>query len=155
MNNEISRIVDQIERAFNGKAWHGTPLRVLLNDVDATIAASHPAPGAHSIWELTEHITFWLNVVRRRLAGEVVNDDDDWRPVGETSPERWHDTIAALEGSHKRLLAAVRVLSDADLDHEVPAMGYTRYVMIHGVVQHNLYHAGQIALLYRTALARG
>jgi len=142
MNSEVARIADQLERTYNGDAWHGPPLRKLLDDVDATTAAAHSAPGAHSIWELTEHITFWITVVRRRLAGEIVTEDGDWGPIGAATPARWAETLVALDASHTRLVAAVRTLSDADLEHVVPAMNYTNYVMLHGAVQHNLYHAG-------------
>ena len=38
-----------------------------------------------------------------------------------------------------------------DLEHQLdprpPAITDSRYVLLHGVVQHNLYHAGQIAIL--------
>ena len=154
MTTETGRIADQLERAFNGDAWHGPPLRTLLDDVDAVTAAAHPAPGAHSIWELTVHAAFWLTVVRRRLAGEIVGESGDWQAVGDTSPSRWTETLGALDESHQQLLAAVRALSDVDLEQVVPSMGYTNYVMLHGVVQHNLYHAGQIALLLRASRAR-
>jgi hypothetical protein len=47
-----------------------------------------------------------------------------------------------------------RALSDEHLERAVPTMGYTNYVMPHGVLQHNRYHAGQIAMLRRGAPAR-
>jgi hypothetical protein len=51
---------------------------------------------------------------------------------------------------HEELVAAVAVLPDSRLDEVVPGKQgahYTFYYMLHGVVQHELYHAGQIALL--------
>ena len=150
---EVDRIADQMERAFRGDAWHGTPLRELLTGVDATAAAGRHVSGVHTVWELTAHITFWMDAVRRRLAGEVLHlqDGDDWALIDARSAFRWRDTLAALDASHEQLLAAVRDLSPADLDRVVPSMGYTNYVMLHGVIQHNLYHAGQIALLLRAS----
>ena len=117
--------------------------------------APPPASGAHSIWEIIEHVTFWLDAVRRRLAGEVLDlhDGDDWPVEENPSPQRWQSVVSALDAGQERLLAAIRALADADLEHIVPAMGYTNYVMIHGAVQHTLYHAGQIALLLRTSQA--
>jgi hypothetical protein len=53
---EAARIAQQLENAFSGGAWHGPALLELLADVDATTAAAHPVPGAHSIWELVLHI---------------------------------------------------------------------------------------------------
>jgi hypothetical protein len=51
---------------------------------------------------------------------------------------------------HEELVAAVAALADSRLDEIVPGKEgayYTFYYMLHGVVQHELYHAGQIALL--------
>ena len=53
-SHEITRLLDQFEPAYAGDAWHGTPVRALLDDVDAGLAAAHPVPGAHSNWELVE-----------------------------------------------------------------------------------------------------
>lgn len=150
--SEIERIADQIERGYCGHAWHGTPLRDLLVDVDATTAAAHPVPGIHSIWELAGHIETWLDVVRRRLDGQVdPTEDENWPAIRDTTSEHWLSTIASLDRMHEKLVAAVRRLTDPDLEVPVPGKHYTRYVMLHGVVQHSLYHAGQVALLTRAA----
>lgn len=149
--NEVTRLVDQLERGYRGDAWHGTPLRALLTGVDATTAAARQVAGVHNIWELTAHVTFWLDTARRRVTGEVVTmqEGDDWALIDDRSPFRWRDTLAALDASFERLLDTVRRLKPEDLDRVVPGMGYTNYVLLHGVLQHTLYHAGQIALLLR------
>jgi len=54
--SEINRILDQMDRAFSGEAWHGPDLTLLLKGVSAEDASKHPVPGAHSIWELVNHI---------------------------------------------------------------------------------------------------
>jgi uncharacterized damage-inducible protein DinB len=150
--SEIDRIADQIERGYRGHAWHGTPLRELLVDVDATTAAAHPVPGVHSIWELTRHIETWLDVVRRRLDKQVdPTEEENWPMTSDPTSEHWQVTIASLDQTHEQLVAAVRRLTDRDLEVQVPGKDYTRYVMLHGVVQHSLYHAGQVALLTRAA----
>jgi hypothetical protein len=41
----------------------------------------------------------------------------------------------------------IRERPDADLERHAPGCDYSMYVLAHGVVQHDLYHAGQIALL--------
>lgn len=150
-SREITRLLDQFARAYAGDAWHGTPVRGLLDDVDARLAAAHPVAGAHSIWELVAHVTYWLDAAGRRLAGEVVDpqDDEDWPPAPAPSAGAWTAARAALEASHDRLLAAIRRLGPDDLEGPVPGQTYSVYVLLHGVLQHTLYHAGQIGLLRR------
>jgi uncharacterized damage-inducible protein DinB len=147
---EIARIVDQLDRAFEGDAWHGDPLMMLLEGVSADQAAQKPLRDAHSIWELTLHIAAWENVARRRLSGEMVPDpppEENWEPVDDTTPTAWTAACARLRERHDALRGAVAGFADARLDNQVPAKNYSYYVLLHGVIQHTLYHAGQIALL--------
>jgi uncharacterized damage-inducible protein DinB len=151
---EASRITDQLERAFDGKAWHGPPLMALLDGVDARAAAARPVPGAHTIWELVLHITTWMTIARRRLAGEAVEaaPDEDWPPMRSDAGEAgWRAALDALRAAHRSLVAAAARADDALLAAQTPGRDYTNYVLLHGVVQHTLYHAGQIALLKRAA----
>jgi uncharacterized damage-inducible protein DinB len=152
---EIARLRDQLERAYDGEAWLGMPVRELLNGVSFRTAAARPIARGHTIWELVTHITYWLDAAARRLGGEAVDpvNDADWPAMPSPSAAGWKAALAALEAGHRRLLAAVAALAESDLEGPVPGHDYTRYVLVHGVLQHTLYHAGQIALLKRAAAA--
>ncbi len=147
--SEIERIIDQIRRVSSGGAWHGPSLAELLVDVDARTAAARPIAGAHTIWELVSHITTWRDVVRRRLEGEVVEppDEVDWPPVPETSEESWGRARSSLESAGRRLEQTLASLEEAELERQAAGCAYSKYILAHGAVQHDLYHAGQIALL--------
>jgi hypothetical protein len=149
---ETGRIADQLERALDGDAWHGAPLLAMLRPIDAAGAARRPIAGAHTTWELVEHIRLWLDTARRRLGGEAVDwvAGEDWPPMpGAATPEAWASAVHALERSARDLVAAVRALDDAALARPVAGQSYDAYVLLHGVVQHSLYHAGQIAIVQR------
>ena len=147
---EVERIADQLRRAFEGKAWHGPSVREVLAGVTAEQAARQPLPDAHSIWEIVVHIGVWEAFARRRLEGEVITDvppEQDWPPVADTSEAAWKRTLEDLERGHQRLRKVISELPESRLSETVSGMGYSVYFMLHGVVQHDLYHAGQIALL--------
>ncbi len=147
--SEVERIVDQLRRAYEGEAWHGPPLKQILAGITAEQAARRPVANAHSIWELVLHIAVWESVVSRRLAGEIVqpSPEQDWPPVRDTSEAAWKKALAELERGHMQLRQSIAALSDARLMDKVPGKDDSVYVLLHGVVQHDLYHAGQIALL--------
>ena len=152
--SEIKRINDQLKRAFEGKAWHGPSVSEVLEGISAAQAAEHPIAGAHSIWELTLHIATWERVGRRRVQETEpidVSDEEDWPAEAETSDEAWRTTLEELRGNHEALRAAIRALDEARLDEIVPGTQYSIYFLLHGVIQHDLYHAGQIALLKKAA----
>src|SRR5262249_54292376 len=150
--SEAVRIADQPRRAFEGNAWHGDSLFEMLNGVSSGQAVAHPIPNAHSIWELVLHITAWDKAVLRRLGGEVVELEsaDNFPPRNSSGEAAWHRAIEAAKSAHNKLAAAVDGFPDARLSERVPGKDepwHDFYYMLHGVVQHELYHAGQIALL--------
>ena len=69
---EIHRILDQMDRAFSGDAWHGPSLMSVLEGISGEDASKHPIHGAHSIWELVNHIAAWSTISQHRLSGETV-----------------------------------------------------------------------------------
>jgi uncharacterized damage-inducible protein DinB len=147
---EIQRIVDQLERACEGNAWHGPAVQELLKGVSARQAAAKSVPAGHSIWEIVLHILAWQDVARRRLGGEVIGDlppQLDWPPVPDTSESAWRHAVENLTRSKQQLREAISRLDDHRLGNPVPGKDYSVYVLLHGVIQHNLYHAGQIAVL--------
>lgn len=149
---EAGRIADQLRRAFNSDAWHGDSVCEILEGVTAAQAAARPIAGAHTIWELVLHIQAWDGAVLRRLGGTAVEltDAENFPPVADTSEDAWRKTLADVRRVHQELVGAVAALPDSRLDEMVPGKDgayYTFYYMLHGVVQHELYHAGQIAIL--------
>ena len=118
----------------------------------AARAAARPIAHAHTIWDLVLHIAAWDDAVLRRLGGAAVelSDVENFPPVTDTSDAAWRKALAEVRSVHEKLAAAVAALPDSRLDEMVPGKEgahYTFYYMLHGVVQHELYHAGQIALL--------
>jgi uncharacterized damage-inducible protein DinB len=153
--SEASRIADQLRHAFEGGAWHGPSMLELLSDVDAVSAAAHPFPDAHSIWELVLHIAAWDDAVKRRIVTRKavkLSEAENFPPVKDTRKTVWKQALAHLKKSHKELIKTVDALSDARLADRVPGKNYNVYFMLHGVTQHELYHAGQIALLKKIRL---
>ncbi len=147
--SEVSRLADLMTKAFEGPAWHGPSVREAVAGVDATRAAARPIPGAHSIWELVLHISGWDDVSRRRLLGEHVEEpeDGDFPAVSDTSPAAWANALGRLERSNAELRAVVATVTDNELASPPPNNTTPRYIAISGVLQHELYHAGQIAML--------
>ena len=155
---ETARIADQLERAFRGGAWHGPALAQTLADVDAATASRRPSSGAHTIWEIALHAGAWIDVARRRLAGEPVGElapESDWAAPADGSEEAWRATLAALEEAHDSLHAAVLELADDRLEDPVAGSDPTIRGLLLGVLQHNVYHAGQIAILKKAGETSG
>jgi uncharacterized damage-inducible protein DinB len=153
--SESALIADQLRRAFEGEAWHGPALLELLQDVGAVTAAAKPLPDVHSIWELVLHIAAWDKAACLRLAGKKtqLTGAANFPLVPARATEAaWRKTVAHAKHSHEVLVKSVAALPDSRLRERVPGKQYDFYHMLHGVTQHELYHAGQIAILKKAPL---
>lgn len=148
-SSQPALIAEQLRRAFYGDAWHGPALLELLEDVDAAKAAVKVLPDVHSIWELALHIAVWDAAACRRLNGEKFQPEglENFPLVPKPTETAWRKTIAQVRRSHDLLVKMVAALPEARLRERVPGKKYDFYFMLHGVAQHELYHAGQIAIL--------
>lgn len=153
---ETFRLADQIRRAFEGNAWHGDSILELLVGVNAATAAARPIKTAHSIWEILLHIATWDEDVVRRIGGTTVNvtDEQNFPTIKDTSEAAWTQAIESTKKTHNELIKAVASFPDSRLTEQVPGKSekyYNFYYLFTGIVQHELYHAGQIALLKKAA----
>jgi len=149
--SEISFLVDQLRRSFDGNAWHGPALIEILDDIDAKTAAARPIHKAHCIWELVIHLAGWEQVVTRRLGGETatLTDEQNFGHVEHPTDAAWQSAVATLRQNHAELIKAASALPESKLNDRVPGKDYDVRLMLYGAVQHAAYHGGQIAILKR------
>jgi uncharacterized damage-inducible protein DinB len=141
---EVERITKQLERTYSGDAWHGPSLRKVLEGIDSEKARARPLAGAHSVAELAAHVLAWRHETLRRLAGEGGDApvEGDW-----PEPLPWEELLAKLDRSQEDLIKAVAALKEEVLDEKVKGRRESHYVLLQGIIHHDLYHAGQISLL--------
>jgi hypothetical protein len=107
---------------------------------------------------LVLHLGGAYRLVLRRLRGDATQlaPDEDWPPVPEPSEANWTAAVEGLRLLNAEVRRAVIGFDpgqlDAPLVADPPYPAYTQFV---GLTQHDLYHAGQIALLKRALAGRG
>jgi uncharacterized damage-inducible protein DinB len=142
----IERLLEQLNAAYGGPAWHGPALRELLEGVTEEQAKARPVANAHSMLEIDAHVRTWMDAVSERMAGSEreLTTEEDWSNVAMSS---WPAVVEELDRAESRVCDAVARLRPEQLDQPIAGRRYSYYVLVHGVLQHNIYHAGQIALL--------
>jgi uncharacterized damage-inducible protein DinB len=143
-------IADLLERTFDGEAWHGDSITRILQGITSEKALQKPIRNVHSIWEIVLHMIAWEHVVVTCLQGETyegVQDEQDWPPVKETDQEAWQSALKRLAETTSKLKELMLSFPEAKLHEKVPGRNFTFYRLLHGMIQHNLYHGGQIAML--------
>jgi len=152
--NVIPALVQQLEEAYQQKAWHGTNLRGSIRSVTLEQLCWRPLPNRHNIWEEVVHCAYWKYIVRRRLTGEKRGSfplkGSNWfnRPVEKTT-RAWKQDVKLLDKMHKQLVDEVRKISPAGLKKYPKGSKFTTLQTISGIGLHDVYHAGQIQLMKR------
>ena len=126
-NDELSELIDDLERGYDGDAWHGPPLRKVLDGVTAEVASARPVADGHSIWEIVAHLAAWDGVVACRIAEQraiEAPDAGDFPVVAESGPVAWEAAIAEMDRQHARLVEAVRRLEPNQLREQVVGLDY-------------------------------
>lgn len=153
---ETERIVDQHKRAFDRDPWYGFPLMKVLSGVTAEMAAARLIPRVHTIWEIVLHIAAWEGAVLERLRSGSVElpEEGDWPESAGTDEDAWQRTLNHLKHTHTRLCETMSRLHPSRLDEMLGTErdlttggGHSIGGTLHGVIQHNVYHSGQIAIL--------
>src|SRR5271157_2625478 len=146
---EVKRILDQYDRAMNGEAWHGDAVWKILAGISAEQAARRSYPERHTIWELVAHMTFWETEVSRRLNNLPARSTEElnFPTMPEATEENWNSTLNEFRRSNEDFRQALSKLDPWRIDQTPPGRDKTNYVDAHGVIQHHIYHAGQIVIL--------
>lgn len=147
---QTERIADLLEETFEGKPYYGPSVVGALEDIPADVAARRPDRTAHSIWEIVVHLTAELDYARDVIngsAGPWIESETTWPVIPDTSEGSWQQAIRALKEANRALVRVVRGLDDRMLTEESHPARRPFYIVLHGTLQHGIYHAGQIALL--------
>ncbi|MCP9750523.1 DinB family protein [Ferruginibacter sp. HRS2-29] len=146
---ETTRIKALFKNLYNGDPWLAITLLGTLENITSEQAAKRAAPGMNSIWEITNHLINWRKTVLQRVHGTVIPSPDHnyFLPVEDNSAKAWQETLKILEETQQQWEDFLQKMEDDDLQNHYPANHYTHYEHIHGIIQHDAYHLGQIALL--------
>lgn len=150
---ESEKILDQLKKMYYGGAWYGNGLKEILEGMKAETAVKRPIEAAHNILEITNHISIWIKAVSHQLIGTPlqVSDDENWLPENSYNEKMWTNTLNKLEERTVALIELLSKTTDDKLRQAVNGEEYTFHFLIYGLLQHCVYHAGQIALLKKTS----
>lgn len=147
--SEISAMIKHYDQILSGDAWHGDPVWQILDGISAQSAAARPLPSAHTIWEIVAHMTFWEGVVTKRLRGERAGlvEELNFPPMPDITEANWQNTLDEFRASNASFRSALQQLDPSKLQQLTAAGKRTYWEEAQGIIEHHLYHAGQIALL--------
>lgn len=158
MNTEINRIIDNLLNVFSGDPWYGKSISAVLEEVQPELVYEKPAPDSHSIIELIYHMTDWSTFACHRL--EKINQAGPPPPntfafsMTNLDVNTWNNGIAQFTAFNNKIITLLRASDDSLLEETVEFRTYNFRYMLEGLIQHNIYHLGQIIYLHKLLVSR-
>lgn len=152
MYNELQFIIAQLKEAYEGDPWFGRSADKLLSEVPADMAFEKPN-GQHSLAELVWHMINWKEfaISRMEAGGKELSyfEENDWRELDHNDQTLWQKGVDRLHETQRQLIALLAKQEESILDKNVAGREYTYRKLAHGILQHDIYHLGQIAYLVK------
>ena len=151
MGKEIDYIITTLQSVLNGEPWYGRPVMKVLQEIDPSTVYKRPAQNSHSLIELLYHMNTWSEFTLRRLEKDEENDlaafeKLDWREI-DPNEHTWEKGIAQFKVTHDLIIELLEAKDDEFLSGDVDYREYNFRFLLHGIIQHDIYHIGQIAYL--------
>jgi uncharacterized damage-inducible protein DinB len=146
---ESERITNLFKKLYNGDPWIDINIVSVLYSFTAAQASKRVLPNCNSIWEITNHMIEWRLNVLERLQGTTIKTPSNnyFKDIHDTSNEAWKKTLQKLETTQEKWLNFLKNIKPEDFEKLYQNNKMTYYEHIHGIIQHDSYHLGQILLL--------
>ncbi|RXK59825.1 DinB family protein [Lacibacter luteus] len=150
MNKEVQSIITNLERVLSGQPWYGEAVMPMLRKIHPAVVYINPK-NSHAAIEILYHMITWaefcLNRVQNKKDYDLKEAEQmDWRII-DPKQHTWEKGLNEFEQIHKQLVAELQTKDDAFLSEMVDYREYNFRFLLNGLIQHNIYHLGQIAFL--------
>jgi len=144
-------MIRRIENINSGQPWFGRPVFSILAEVTPGNVYTKPAGTEHSMIELLYHMITWAGFTLNRIEKDgamalAAFEKMDWRLIN-PKLHTWKKGLAEFKAIHKKIIALLRKKDDAFLMEIVDYRKYNFRFLLNGMIEHNIYHLGQIAYL--------
>ena len=151
MNKEVQSIIRNLQNTLNGEPWFGRALYPIMEEVDTSKVYTKPNGTEHSLIELIYHMITWarfcLLQLKNASPGELKETEGlDWREINPKT-HTWQKGMAELKEIHKEIISILETKNDELLAQIVQGRKFNHRFMLNGLIQHNIYHLGQIAYI--------
>jgi uncharacterized damage-inducible protein DinB len=146
---EAQRISNLFEALYSGEPWIDVNILSTIKHLPAKQAAKKFPPLKNSIWEIVNHLIDWRLNVLKRIQGQTMKTPDHnyFVEVKDTSAKAWQSSLKALEDSQQNWLVFLKNYNSNDFEKIYANNNLSYYEHIHGILQHDAYHLGQMVLL--------
>ena len=154
MGSLILSIIEQLKDLHQGKPWIGPSMQKHLSKVGENRYFIQPLPELHSIAQLVNHLTVWrkatLTKIETGSAPSIDASNENWLSNDVLKKIGWETLKHEYDTSLKELIEILSKKKDAFLNETYYDPDFKDHYpykwLLHGMVQHDAYHLGQIGI---------
>lgn len=157
MKNTVEYIINQLLENQSGKPWIGPNYDRQLSKIDVNNAFIRPLPDLHSVAEIISHLTTWQRETILKIntgEGSITDDaEGNWYTNDKLQAKGWATVLGDFKSSLSEIITLLKTKEDSFLEeqyYDTDFKGHYPYsFVINGVLQHNLYHLGQLGIIIK------
>ena len=156
--NIAEKLSAELEKTLSGDPWYGSNVYDILAQVSFEAAYEKTPGAAHTIAEIVLHMIAWTEEVIDRMNGMTAGlpTSGDWPETGAPDEQKWQNYVDDLKLVNVNLMGIIQnfpaeqwnELINDERNREL-GTGVSYEALIEGLIQHHIYHSGQIAILNR------
>ena len=157
MKKEIDYYITEFESIYDGEPFYGKPLMTVLKEANPKLVYKKQQMKAHSAYEVLHHLLAWRELLVKRLNGDnkaniKTDSESDWSslPAKQTTAE-WNALVRKVQQNQNDIIKSLSEWNDEAIDKNFAGSAYPLRTFLHGQIQHDIYHIGQIALALKNA----
>jgi uncharacterized damage-inducible protein DinB len=152
------KLSHQLKQVLSGDPWYGSSVYDIIAGISFEAAYEKPPGSAHNVAEIVLHMIAWTEEVMDRMNGLTAGlpTSGDWPETGRPDEEKWQNYVEDLKLVNVNLVFIIQNFPEErwneptnDTRNRELGTGVTYEELINGLIQHHVYHSGQIALLNR------
>lgn len=146
---EKERISALYQSVYNGNPWIDINIIDTLKSFTAKEAFTKSKPNVNSVWEIVNHMIQWRFNVVQRIQGKILTSPENnyFTPIIDNSEQAWKSILQDLDESQNLWITVLKNFDEAQFEKVYPNNNHSYYEHIQGIIQHDLYHLGQIVIL--------
>ncbi len=151
MSKQTRRIRSLMNGLYAGPNWVSVDILSTINDLSAGQAAERVLPQSNTIWEIVMHMIGWRKNILRRVQGEHLPSPGHnyFTEINDFSDEAWSDVLDEFRQTQVDWLEFLETFDEEDYDKTYENPSSTYYEFVHGIIQHDYYHLGQIKMMVK------
>lgn len=153
MKNKTKALIRSLSEIFEGEPWYGESVMRKLENVPYVIGYKTCIPESHSVAQIVGHLIAWKTYAIEKLKSNdsytiEIDSDQDWPDIEVHSQKEWENLKRKLVATQSKIYELLNEKKDDSyLDEKVNGKNYTFRYLLNGIIQHDIYHLGQIGLI--------